>query len=446
MWRISKEKAQQDWKRKITVFAGQINAFVERGLTHGWDKAGKEPRLGKVSRLVPHVLAAVREANAKGDFAKLRHDWPPAHAPFIDMLDENGQSIPEVCLLEDGRIIARIGAAYEAGYVIEIQGDQATRVPGVEFFGFSGDRKYFASAGQDGIRITDGWGGEAVKFFNYPSGKEGVPEAFAASVPEMNQPPAIEKIIPYDGGERVLLVTGAGIFVLTSTQAIRILPGRQDIEEHFTWMAKEYPNDEPSYSLDMGHAAISPDEKWIAIGSQDSVHIVLDARRLEPVAIANPESSYPHHAVFSPASDFVAFNSCHFYNGTTIGIDLKDIADSKGKDAQEIETHTVLEEDARVYAAVASGADEFIIGDAYGYLRAIDRKGRFKWQHFIGSSVSAIDIAPDGKTLIASTSAGFLCIIQLHADARPDYQIGTADHHELRRWIFWKSEERPLIW
>jgi hypothetical protein len=105
----------------------------------------------------------------------------------------------------------------------------------------------------------------------------------------------------------------------------------------------------------------------------------------------------------------------------------------------------VVEDGARVYAAAHRG-DEFIIGDANGYLRAFSHAGEMRWQHFLGSSFSAIDVSPDGKQLIASTYAGFVSIIALDAGRKAPYQIGTGEHLELRRWLFWKNEESPLIW
>jgi WD40 repeat protein len=104
-----------------------------------------------------------------------------------------------------------------------------------------------------------------------------------------------------------------------------------------------------------------------------------------------------------------------------------------------------LESGSRVYAAV-SRDDEFIIGDAKGYLRAFDLQGRFRWQHFIGSTICDIDISKDGRRLIVTTYAGFLSILDLDTGESDPFVIGTATHRERRRWLFWKKEPKPLIW
>lgn len=156
---------------------------------------------------------------------------------------------------------------------------------------------------------------------------------------------------------------------------------------------------------------------------------------------------YPHYAAFSADGSMIAFNSCHFYNGETIGLPTKLLPGIKIKtDPYELDKRLVnLEDGSRVYAAVSRG-DEFIIGDANGYLRAFDLQGSFRWQHFIGSTICDLDISRDERRLVATTYAGFLCILDLDtADADP-FVIGTATHRERRRWLFWKKEPKPLIW
>ena len=93
-----------------------------------------------------------------------------------------------------------------------------------------------------------------------------------------------------------------------------------------------------------------------------------------------------------------------------------------------------------------SKEDEFIIGNASGYLRAFDLKGNFRWQHFIGSSVGDIDVSRDGNRLVVTTYAGLLSVIDLDTGEADPFVIGTATHRERRRWLFWKKEPKPLIW
>jgi hypothetical protein len=105
----------------------------------------------------------------------------------------------------------------------------------------------------------------------------------------------------------------------------------------------------------------------------------------------------------------------------------------------------VLNSRSSAYAS-AWRPGEYILGDAQGFLRAFDRAGATRWHHFIGSSLGALDISPDGRRLLASSAAGFLVILDLDTGETDPYAIGTSRHRERRRWVFWKNEKRPLAW
>ena len=161
----------------------------------------------------------------------------------------------------------------------------------------------------------------------------------------------------------------------------------------------------------------------------------------------------------------LALSSFRFYNGATLGVptslfpafsishdDLDEHCFSKKtlpemrKGLQELAPGlTIIDAESRVDAAAWRG-DEFIIGDASGYLRAFDMKGNFRWCHFIGSSITAIDPSEDGKTLVVASCAGFLCILDVDTGERDPFTISTATNCERRRWLFWAKEPTPLVW
>ncbi len=432
----------KEWRDKTYAYAEAINRFVQKGLRDGWDNAGEAPHDADLEKLASKAIDAVRQANLSGNIKNLRDVWPPAHGPFIPILEKQGQSIPVVCLLDDGSILARIGAPYVKGYVVRINNTRVTTIADVEFFGVCPNHAYFAVAMEQGVSITRGWMGAQVCFCPWPIGNEDLPDG--SYVPARMKPPVPEKLIPFPEGNRVLLVSGEGIYVLWPEKCVRLLPTVTALAEHFSWLQCEYPEDTLSVSLDMAHGAISPDGKWIAVGSQDSLHLVYD-RELKLVAEVGNQSEYPHYAIFSRDSQLIAFNSCHFYNGITIGVATKYLPGLTTESYSHDSRTPILDDGARVYAGVHRD-DEFIIGDAHGYLRAFSRDGKQTWQHFIGSSIGDIDISADGKCLVATTCAGFLSIIDLDVGRHEPYQIGNGSHVEFRRWIFWKNEARPLMW
>jgi hypothetical protein len=102
----------------------------------------------------------------------------------------------------------------------------------------------------------------------------------------------------------------------------------------------------------------------------------------------------------------------------------------------------MLEDSSRVYASSFVGG-AFVLGDAYGYLRACTPKGKPTWQLFCGSSIGGIDVSPDGRRLAVATAAGFLQMYDLDVGGPDRFQIGTAQHVERVRFVRWKG--RPIL-
>ncbi|CAK9889952.1 MULTISPECIES: hypothetical protein [Pseudomonas] len=433
--------AQQAWRAAVVDYAQAVNRYVAQGTQEGWDGL-EEPQSAPTEHLLPAWLAALQAVNRPGVDAlqhqAFRQDWPPAHLPLIPMLDQQAQSIGTLVLLDDGRLLARIGTAYQPGQVVQIDGESVTPVAGVDHFGRCPARRYFALGNADGVRVTDGWGGQQVAQFAWPNGLEGLPAD--AGLEALEHPPQPTALIPFPDGQRVLLVSSDGIFVLHGTGATRLLRRAEDILQD---MADGISADDLNLSLSMEHAAISADGSLIAIGEQCGQHLVLNDR-LEVIADIGPAGEYPHFALFNQRGDRLILNACHFYYGATLGVAVKDIPGLKTDFYSDDPRTPVLQDGARVYAG-ASRNDEFIVGDAYGYLRAFGEDGQERWQHFIGSTISAMDISPDGKTLVVASHAGFISVIALDT-SRPDWQIGTGEHAEVHRWLFWKQLDRPLRW
>jgi hypothetical protein len=429
-----------EWRDKVLAYAANVNAFVARGLSVGWEAAGSEPREPDLGHLIPSLVQALREASQRGTFAALREDWPPAHAPLIPWLEKHGQNIPVLRFLDDGSLVVRIGTHFdENAKTIHIQGDAAVDLPTVGIFGQSPNRKHFAFAGENGVEIREGWSGHRTALCPWPRGIEDLPDGFDVS--PFAQPPKPTRLVPFPDGSRVLLVSGDGIFVLAPNSARRLLPTREQLREHFLWLQEKYPTDPLACSVDMEHGAVSHEGTLIAVGEQSSPHLVFDSA-LRLVLQVRPGSEYPHYAAFSADDAVLALNSCHFYDGTTLGVATAGLRNRA--DARAAETFQ-LQDGARVYAA-ATRDNEFIVGDAGGYIRAFDTTGKYRWQQFIGSSVGDIDISADGRRLAVSTYAGFLSIFHLDAGRQHPHQIGNGNHLEERRWIFWRGELTPLIW
>jgi hypothetical protein len=192
--------------------------------------------------------------------------------------------------------------------------------------------------------------------------------------------------------------------------------------------------------MDMEHAALSHDNTLMAVGDQTSAHRILNHEGSQVTTI-DPQSSYPHYALFSKDGQQVVLNSCHLYRGTTIGVAITGIRGARMGD----DSHTVIDTNCRVYAAVAT-SKHYIFGDAAGNIQAFDKEGKKSWHYFIGSTITSMAISDDETTLWVASCSGMIHKLQLNRGRRDDHTIGSGNHYEEFRIIFWKNEPQPLVW
>ncbi|MGE8458468.1 MAG: hypothetical protein ACN6OY_18070, partial [Pseudomonas alloputida] len=112
---MDKQHPQQQWQQAVIAYAQAVNDYVAQGRAHGWDNL-EEPQAPATEHLLDAWLAALQAANRPGmdepQRQAFREAWPPAHHPLIPMLEDHGQGISHVLLLEDGSLLARIGMPY----------------------------------------------------------------------------------------------------------------------------------------------------------------------------------------------------------------------------------------------------------------------------------------------------------------------------------------------
>lgn len=222
---MDQQHTQQQWQQAVIAYAQAVNDYVAQGRAQGWDDL-EEPLPQATEHLLDAWLQALQAANRPGVEASeqqaFREAWPPAHHPLLPLIKEHGQGIGNVLLLEDGSLLARIGMPHDKGQVVRIDNLGVTPVIGVDHFGRCPARRYFALANAEGIRVTDGWGGPQVLRLSWPTGLEGLPPGYPFEPFEL--PPTPSALIPFPDGQRVLLVSAEGIFLLARHGATRLLP------------------------------------------------------------------------------------------------------------------------------------------------------------------------------------------------------------------------------
>lgn len=399
-------------------------------------------------------LARVVNTYADEDLAdRFRQRFAFAPDAYVQHAADAGSFIGPVFALDDGRVAARIGPAYDdTAHWIALHGLQHTPLPALKGLGRSPDRRCFAQSDGQHITTHQGFGGPVIARFALPQGNEALPAHVQVVGGPLGQ--RCDELIPFNNGQRVLLRNPTGVYLLhaeggagTNGPVQRIHPQTFDEDGPYTWPKNQSAEDQGTMlALDMLHIALSPDERHIAVGDQDSVHILLNAdgqvlRRYEPL------SSYPHHATFSHDGTQLFVNSCHFYGGCTlaapVGAALPDLV--AGGEEDETQEAPAINTQWRVYAS-ATQPGMAILGDAHGYLHAVDDTGQNLWRHHIGSTISAIEVSPDGSTIVAASYGGYLVHLERVETGMDPYSIGTSPYVETRRWIFWGDEVGPLRW
>jgi len=408
---------QTEWDIHGLSYAREINAqhaFVEE---HGWDKwQGKEPADNR-DELALEVLSLLKKANKENSIETFRASFPPAHAPFINIIQEQGQSIENVCYINEHTIAFVIGTAYEKRRAYVLTNRSIEKLSdSIRAIGRSPRNNMYAIATTNTIITYKGWEGKKIFEFKLP--------------PVIELP--ISQLIPFNDGLSVLLISSEGIYLLTTHGHSMIHPVPDPEDQEWT-----------SY-IDMEHAALSYDNSLIAVGDQISAHRILN-REGNQIAAIGPQSSYPHYALFSRDEQRVILNSCHLYDGTTISVPTAGIHSLKTTVLTPENSYTVIDKNCRVYAAVAT-SEFYIFGDGSGNIQAIDKEGKKSWRYFIGSTITSMAISDDEDTLWVASFSGMIHKLKLNKGQRDNHTIGNGNHYEEFRVIFWKNEPEPLVW
>ncbi|MGR6126259.1 hypothetical protein [Paenibacillus sp. SER-28] len=403
-----------------------------------WQQEQSEPNQDERPKMAKDIFRMIREANQAGEMEQLRREIPAASWPLTPAFEEALQAVRPIAFVNGGNeVILHAGNPRERGTIYVTGKDRILQIPGLHRVGCSPDGTYFALVDGQGIRIVRqpdlNLQGEETAHFQWKD----IQGRLKASIPDLeclgdeeHPEDILDEVIPFGDGQRLLLVCGYGVYLLAGDQVDLIHPQaseRRKLELEDT-------------IVDMAHGAVSRDGRWIAYGSQMSEHMLMDLSD-KTVHTLEPSSSYPHYALFSKDDLDVWYNACHFYNGATIQVSIAEVEQGL---AQNKEEWPMMNEEMRVYAATALTQGS-ILGDAYGYLRLIDREGRELWRYFVGSTISGLAVTPDESMLAVGTYGGMLHLIDLQSGTKDEYSIGTAPIHETARWVIWRNYE-PLRW
>lgn len=402
---------KEEWNSLGSKFAADVNEMVEFGETNGWENwKGKEPE-DKRDHLADDIYKLLKNANKNDSIKEFRDDFPPAHSPLIKYFEKKGQSIEQLQFINNQKIVFLTGTSYQKRQAYILENESTLKLDSaINAIGKSKRNNVFAISSENRITTTQGWEGKIISSFELNETKD----------------LGITEIIPFNDGLKVLLITSEGIFLIKkeSEKMIHPVPDLDDEE----W---------DSY-IDMENATLSNDNKFIVVGDQCSEHRILDSSGSQIGGIGQ-QSEYPHYCIFSKDDSQLISNSCHFYNGITIGVSADNLIGINLPEYEESSLFKTIDEGMRVYCAIATSRF-YIFGDAHGYIRAIDNNGTCIWRHFLGSTISGITISDDESTLWVGSCSGMLHKLELGKGLRDNHTIGNGNHFEEFRLILWKDE------
>ena len=420
-----KAEWQKEWNEKGEKYAKAVNDMVAFAEVHGWDAyEGEDPvdeREG-MTQLCEAVFALLKDANERGETAKFRADFPPSNVIFDKKLRKKLRDIDQICPL-GGENVLFIASNDDGKTLYLLEGECVSEVADdVIAVGKSKRNEIYALLNQDEVWLIRGYDGKS----------GGEPVARFSHELEIIYDEA--EILPFNDGSKVLLAAHDGIFLISQSGAKLIHPIYEDEGE-----------DEDEYELEiaMANATLSNDNELIAAGEQDTDEHVLMDREGERLGGIGAQSAYPHFCLFSADDTQLITNSCHFYNGVTIGVDRALLkrgleVEAYSYDEEGEQNFTLIDDEMRVYAGVAT-QDFYILGDAYGYIRAVGKDGRKIWRHYLGGTIKSMALSEDGGVLFVGTYGGRLHKLRLGA-GQDSHTIGNGNHKEEFRLIAFEDK------
>ncbi|MBW1297903.1 hypothetical protein GBO31_20500 [Aquimarina litoralis] len=402
---------KEEWNHLGSKFAKEINEMVEFGEKNGWENwNGQEPE-DKREHLADEIFKLLKKANETNTIEEFRNEYPPSHTPLIKFMESKSQSIEQLQFIDQQKIIFLTGTSYQKRQAYILDNEKIIELDSsISAIGKSKKNNVFAISANNLVTTTQGWEGDIISTFTLQKTKN----------------IGITELIPFNDGKKVLLITAEGIYLIDKESETMIHPEPDAEDEEWD-----------SY-IDMENGTLSNDNQFIVVGDQCSEHRILDNEGVQ-IGKIGQQSEYPHYCLFSKDNRQLITNSCHFYNGITIGVATEQLNGIDISEYEESTLYTTIDKEMRVYCGIST-KDYYILGDAHGYIRAIDHKGKHLWRHFLGSTISGITISDDEKTLWVGSYSGMIHKLQLGKGFRDNHTIGNGNHYEDFRMILWKEE------
>ena len=279
-----------------------------------------------------------------------------------------------VVLTKDGKVLYRKEDSNGTGSLYLMDEGAVSVISDAKYAGISWDKKYIGIAYDYGIDVYSAEG-DKIATYSLPD--------YWIEDEELNR---ISSITPFHEGEWVLVVSEGGVYVLAEDDVALIHGESEELGA-------------------MVHGCVSPDEAFIAVGNQDSEHIILEVEtEFEVWDEVSPVSACANYAQFNKDGSHVLLSSCQEEEGHSIILSLDE------GDITEVEQ-------AFKVTAGASYDEGFILGTEEGQIVYVKPDGSTSQTYDVGAAVSGLDVSTDGKILAVGTIAGDLHLLDVEFES-----------------------------
>lgn len=447
---IKVRQLSNKYKQDSLNYTKLVNDYIALGEKTNWEVQPEVEAPEDIRHTYAEQLYKVLvQFNTTGKAKELRTLFPPQTEPFYSLTGDKPDvsNIHKIIAISDEIFLAAIDESKLSNETNEWFFQRTCYVnkkgafhplKDVADFGICPQRKIIAFLKDDGIHLKDKWDGDSLTILKWPQGTIYFADGSVAAKDQEALKYLGDTCIPFSDGKRVLLGGfGNGLFLVEDEKTTVIFPDKKYIDEYFdneTDLAREKDIFNcGDYS--MFHFALSHSNELVSLGHQCSSHLLYSVSGARLGSI-EPNSAYPHYSLFSKDDTQVCFNSCHFYNGGTLAVQVDELKNNEKSQKQSIEIDT----ESRVYAGVTTSFG-YIIGDAKGYIRARSYSGEHLWDDYLGFNIQTMDITADERFLYVGTFKGIIYKIELNAGIIDLYKIGTSNNREITRWLFWEKDQ-----
>ena len=436
------------WIKEGKQFKDQLNAFLD-AIYKGGD-GPEEPQEARED-MAQAVYGIAINMNKAGEHQKLRELFPPAYEPFQPYYDGISRSINQLIVLKDGRIVVRAdGNVYlDDGNVYLLEDNKVSEQQGVMAIGISANKDFVAKVTDSAIYVHADWDSAPVLTLPYPKGYGSA----SANIPVTDfteEGLIVLSVDVFNDGQKVLLTTTNGIFILSAKGSDCLLPTQEMLPQFIEGFYDEYEESVPfEVSLDYLHAKLSPDNTKIATGFQMSEHFIFEAKSngFEMTGKIKARSEYPHAVGFHDTLDHIALASCHYQQSGVVGMDLKNLPiDANTSWYEDFDNRFDSMNDNMWVFSILPFKDGYLLGANNGYIWYINPKNsEDKAYLHLGGTIMSMDYTADKKHLVVGTFSGYVIKFDLTVSERDESLVTDMNVKETNRWVIWQDTQ-PLIW